>query len=219
VPLIYPPRVSRSSERRGQRREEKGMRTTAYTGVGGRRLRSVVLLAVVAVALAGVLLAAQRSASAHDHLIPKSVLVKGDKELQVGRQVKESSWTYLDGEGGLNTDTAYYAWSFPEVDRVAAGSEMRLRIFKDRQPEVFVLAAYPKVTEKGRPSGEKRLLNVSFEPVVRDGLTVAWDAVFDVERPDRHYYLVGRGHWQDAEGSGEQQYAHWSFHAKTRSVQ
>jgi len=202
----------------GPRRKEKEMRTTEYAAGGGLRMRVVVLLAAMAVALAGVFLVAQRSASAHDHLIPKTVLVKGDNELQAGRLVKESSWTYLDGEGGLNTDTAYYYWRFPEVDRVAAGSELRLRIFKDRQPETFVLAAYPRVSERGRPMGEKRLLSASFEPAVRDGLTVAWDAVFHVERPDRHYYLVGRGHWQDAEGSGEQQHAHWAFHAKTRSA-
>ena len=73
------------------------------------------------------------------------------------------------------------------------------------------LAAYPKVTERGRPSGEERLLSVS-EPVVRDGLAVAWDAVFDLNRPDHHYYLVSGGHWQDAEGSGVQQYANWAFH-------
>ena len=194
------------------------MQTTRDTRAGRWSMREGVLLAAMLVALVGVFLVAQRSASAHDHLIPKTVLVKGEKELQVGRMVKESSWTYLDGEGGLNTDTAYYYWSFPEVDRVAAGSEMRLRIFKDQQPEVFELAAYPKVDERGRPSGTKRLLSASFEPVVRDGLTVAWDAVFDLNRPDRHYYLVGRGHWQDAEGSGEQQYAHWAFHAKTRSA-
>jgi hypothetical protein len=180
-------------------------------------MRVAVLLTALAVALAGIFLVAQRSASAHDHLIPKTVLVKGDKELQAGRLVKEWSWTYSDGEG-LNTDTAYYYWRFPEVDRVAAGSEVRIRIHKDRQPEVFALAAYPKVDERGRPSGTKRLLSASFEPIVQDGLTVAWDAVFDLDRPDRHYYLVARGHWQDAEGSGEQQYAHWAFHVKTRSA-
>jgi hypothetical protein len=195
------------------------MQTTAYTGAGEWRLRLVVLLAAVAVALAGAFLVTQRSARAHDHLIPKTALVKGDNELQAGRLVKESSWTYADGEGGLNTDTAYYYWRFPEVDRVAAGSEVRIRVFKDRQPETFVLAAYPKVSERGRPLGEKRLLSASFEPVVREGLTVAWDAVFELDRPDRHYYLVSRAHWQDAEGSGEQQYASWAFHAKTRSVQ
>jgi hypothetical protein len=41
----------------------------------------------------------------------------------------------------MNTDTAYYYWRFPAEDRVAAGSELRIRIFKDRQPEAFVLAA------------------------------------------------------------------------------
>jgi hypothetical protein len=192
------------------------MQTVA--GRSGWRIQLIVLLAAMAVAISGVFLVGQRPASAHDHLIPKTVLMKGDQELQAGRLVKESSWTYLDGEGGLNTDTAYYYWRFPEVDRVAAGSEMRLRIFKDRQPETFVLAAYPKVNERGRPMGDKRLLSPSFEPVVRDGLTVAWDAVFDLNRPDRHYYLVGRGHWQDVEDYGEQQYASWSFHVKTRSA-
>ena len=194
------------------------MQTKIVAGRSGWRMRIVVLLAAMAVALAALFLVGQRPVSAHDHLKPKTVLVKGDEELQAGRLVKESSWTYLDGEGGSNTDTAYYYWRFPEVDRVAAGSEMRIRVFKDRQPEAFVLAAYPRVDERGRPSGEKRLLSPSFEPVVRDGLTVAWDAVFDLNRPDRHYYLVGRGHWPDAEGSGEQQYASWAFHAKTRSA-
>lgn len=194
------------------------MQTEAYRGTGGWRTRMALVLAAVAVALAGVFLVAQRPASAHDHLIPKTVLVKGDEVLQSGRLVKESSWTFLDGEGGLNTDTAAYFWRFPAEDRVAAGSELRIRIFMDRQPETFVLAAYPKVSERGRPTGERRLLNPSFEPVVRDGLTVAWDAVFAVNRPDRHYYLVGRGHWQDAEGSDEPQYASWAFHAKTRSA-
>jgi len=177
-----------------------------------------VLLAAMVLGLTVVFSVGQRPAGAHDHVIPKTVLVKEDQVLQAGRLVKESSWTYLDGAGGLNTDTAYYYWRFPEVDRVAAGSEVRVRIFMDRQPEVFVLAAYPKVSERGRPVGEKQLLSPSFEPVVRDGLTVAWDAVFDLGRPDRHFYLVGRGHWQDAEGSGEQQYASWAFHAKTRGA-
>ena len=109
-------------------------------------MRMFVLLAAVTVALVGVFMVGQRSASAHDHLIPRTVLVNEHKELQAGRIVKDSSSTYLYGEGGLNTDTAAYYWSFPKVDRVAASSEMRLRIFKDREPETFMLAAHPKVT-------------------------------------------------------------------------
>ncbi|MDQ4128909.1 MAG: hypothetical protein M3151_13350 [Actinomycetota bacterium] len=31
------------------------------------------------------------------------------------------------------------------------------------------------------------------------------DTVFTVERPDRHYYLVTEGHWQDRQGCGVDQ--------------
>ena len=61
------------------------------------------------------------------------------------------------------------------------------------------------------------MLNRTLERVVRDGKTVAWDAVFYVNRPDRDYYLVSRGLWRDTQGCGEDQYAYWSFHVKTRA--
>jgi len=60
-------------------------------------------------------------------------------------------------------------------------------------------------------------LTNALERVVRDGKTVAWDAVFSVNRPSRHYYLISEGHWQDREGCGGDQYAYWSFHVKTRA--
>ena len=114
----------------------------------------IVFLAAIAVGFAVVFLVGQRPASAHDHLISKTVLVEGEERLQAGRLVKESSRTYADGEGGLNTDTAYYYyWRFPDVNRVAAGAEMRIRVFVDRQPEAFVLAAYPRVTKRAGPTG------------------------------------------------------------------
>ncbi len=47
---------------------------------------------------------------------------------------------------------------------------------------------------------------------------MAWDAVFSVDRPDRHYYLVTEGHWQDRQGCGSCQFAFWSFHVKTGSA-
>ncbi len=93
-----------------------------------------------------------------------------------------------------------------------------VRIFKSQRPDYFEITAYPALDEEGTPSGEGRLLNRSLERVVRDGKTVAWDAYFEVNRPDRDYYLVGEGHWKDREGcAGVDQYASWSFHVKTRS--
>jgi hypothetical protein len=68
-------------------------------------------------------------------------------------------------------------------------------------------------------SGERRLLNRSLKSAVRDGKTVAWDAYFEANRPDRDYFLVGDGHWTDREScGGVDQYASWSFHVKTRSL-
>ena len=193
------------------------MRTKADVGASGWRRRVVVLLA--AVAMAGVVLAAQGPAIAHDHQIPRTVLMKGAKELQVGLKVAYSSWTdIMDGE--TVTETGQYAWRFPEEDRVVAGTELRVRILKNERPETLSVTAYPKVVLNNgfwEPSGRERLLRTSLEPVVRDGRTVAWVAVFNVNRPDRHYYLVSEGHWRDVQGAGVDQHAFWSFHVKTRA--
>ena len=192
------------------------MLTKMVVGASGWR-RLTVLLAAVATAVA--ILAAQGSAIAHDHQIPKTVLMKGAKELQVGLKVAYSSWTdIMDGE--TVTQTGQYAWRFPDKDRVAAESELRVRILKDERPETFSVTAYPRVVLNNgfwEPSGQGRLLRSSLRPVVQDGRTVAWDAVFRVNRPDRHYYLVSEGHWRDVQGADVDQHAFWSFHVKTRS--
>jgi hypothetical protein len=184
------------------------------------KLRTMFLVAAMTVALTGVVLGAQGPASAHDHQIPRTVLMKGAKELQRGVKVVDSAWSYYVG-GDYVTQTNVYAWGFPKEDRVAAGSKLRIRILKTQKPDTFNITAYPKaVLNNGywEPSGEERLLRSSLKPVVQDGQTVAWDAVFYVNRPDRDYYLVSEGHWQDVEGpSGDDQWAHWSFHVKTRS--
>ncbi|MGH3147109.1 MAG: hypothetical protein ACRDTR_15035 [Rubrobacter sp.] len=176
-----------------------------------------VLLATVAAFVA--VLAASAPADAHDHRIPQTVLTKGAKELQVGRRVIESSWVYPSGENECAQQTAFYSFRYPEVDRVAAGSELRVRVFKAQRPGSFEIGAYSRVDKDGAPSGEGRLLKRSLERVVRDGKTVAWDAVFSAKRPDRDYYLIGTGRWQDREGcGGVEQYAYWGFHVKTGSA-
>ena len=192
------------------------MRTTMFVGAGLRR-RMVVLLAAAAVALVGIVLIAQRPVSAHDHQVPNTLLMKGAKELQAGTRVVESSWHQPSGPNECVNESVIYSTRFPETDRVAAGSKLRVRIFKSQRPDSFEIAAYRAVDENGEPSGEGRILNRSLERVVRDGKTVAWDAVFFVNRPGRDYYLISEGHWQDREGCGADQFAYWSFHVKTGS--
>ena len=174
--------------------------------------RAVVLL--VAVTLSGVL-AASGQARAHDHVVPETVLKKGDRGLQAGTGVIESSWVYPAGGGVCTSETAFYTFRYPDVDRVAPGSALRVRVFKAQRPDSFEIGAYPKVDEKGQPEGRGRRLGSTLKPVVRDGKTVAWDAVFTVERPDRDYYLIGSGRWKDRQGCGMEQYAYWGFHVET----
>jgi hypothetical protein len=134
-------------------------------------------------------LVAQGPAIAQDHCIPQTVLMKGKEELQTGREVAESYSTYRVG-GEYVSQHALFSWGFPEVGHVAAGSKLRVRIHKVQKPRPFYIA---DVDESGTVQREER---VRLKPVVRDERTVAWDAVFRVNRPDCHYYLAIEGHWK-----------------------
>jgi hypothetical protein len=169
---------------------------------------AIVLAAIGAALLAGVLVA-QRPASAHDHQIPKTVLMQGKQELQTGRKVGWSDWYSSAGGGVCAHAHADYAFGFPRVDDVAAGSKLKIRIHKAQKPRPFHVA---EVDKEGTPRGE---MVVRLEPVVRSGKTVAWDAVFRVDRPDTRYRLLSEGYWNDREDCGGKQHAFWSFQVKT----
>ena len=175
-----------------------------------------VMLVAMSLGLLGALLA-QAPVQAHDHQIPRTALKKGAKELQAGILVKESSWDQLTGDDECLNLSTIYRTRFPEADRVAAGAKLRVRVSKAQRPDSFEIAAYRAVDEEGEPSGQGRLLKRSLKPVTVDGQTVAWDAVFSVDRPGRDYYLVSEGRWQDSEGCQNEQFASWSFHVETRA--
>ncbi len=193
------------------------MRDTEYSRERTWPRLAGVLLAATALGLLGTLLLASGTAQAHDHQIPDTVLKKGAKQLQAGLPVGESSWDQLTGDDECLNVSTIYRTRFPEADRVAAGSKLRVRVSKEQRPDSFEVAAYRTLDEEGEPGGEGRLLKRLLKPVVVDGQTVAWDAVFSVNRPSRDYYLVAGGHWQDSEGCQNEQFAHWSFHVKTRA--
>jgi hypothetical protein len=81
-----------------------------------------------------------------------------------------------------------YVFRFPGVDRVAARSSLRVRIFKEQRPGSFMVRAYRKVAEDDYPVGKPQVLRTTLDPVVRGGKTVAWDARFRVSQPSRDYY-------------------------------
>ncbi len=191
--------------------------TVNSAATGGWRLKAGLMVAM-ALGLLGVLLLAQGRAQAHDHQIPNTVLKKGAKELQAGTLVNESSWHYPSGENECTNETTWYSTRFPETDSVAAGAKLHVRVSKAQRPDSFFVGTYQEIDENGNPSGQGRLLKRTIERVVRDGKTVAWDVVFSVKGAGRDYYLITEGHWQDREGcGGNDQFASWSFHVKTRA--
>ncbi len=124
----------------------------------------MILLVAVALALVGVVLVVQRPAGAHDHQVPDTVLKKGARDLQAGRRVIESGWDQPAGDDECVNQNAIYAPGFPEVDRVAAGSRLRVRIFKVQRPDSFEVVAYPKADRDGLPAGEGRTLRSTLSP-------------------------------------------------------
>jgi hypothetical protein len=71
---------------------------------------------------------------------------------------------------------------FPGVDRVATGSTLRVRIFKEQRPGSLKVTAHRKVDKDDYPVGKPQALRRTLDPVVRGGKTVAWDARFRVSQ-------------------------------------
>jgi hypothetical protein len=166
--------------------------------VAGERLlvaRRMFFVLVAVVGLVGVfVVGVQGQAQALAPRPPDAILKQDNRALQDGRLIS-------------------YCWSnscvdgvprYPSAVLVEPGTQLYIRLSENRRPERFSL--------RSRPSGQ---IDPTLRRVVRDGKTVAWDAYFRLERPDRHYYLGAFGVWKGSGGrSGD---AYWQFHVKTGS--
>jgi hypothetical protein len=183
--------------------------------VGTGRKWAFVLFASIVLGSAGVFFAAG-TAGAHDHHPPKTVLMKEGRELQAGSLTDEYQWSYPSPNGkACWTDEATIPFAFPRgLPTVAVGSRLKVRVHKSQRPRSFTIA---EIDRDGQTRGE---VGTRLRPVVRDQRTVAWDAVFTVDRPNTLYRLLGEGHWQDrdctvADPIDPDQFARWSFRVKT----
>ncbi len=69
----------------------------------------------------------------------------------------KSSRNYPSGDGLCDNEATSRTFelldgcgfNYPEADRVAAGSELRVRISKTQRPNYFSVAAYPESTSTG----------------------------------------------------------------------
>ena len=188
-------------------------RTEKIHGRESRKWTAVLFTSIVLGAVALVLYS--QPAVAHDHQPPETVLMKGSKELQAGRLTDEYRWSYPSPSGkACWTDDATIPFAFPRsLPTVAAGSTLKVRVYKRHEPRPMVVQ---EIDHEGQPRGE---VAANMRPVARDGKTVAWDAVFTVDRPDTVYSLLAEGHWQDRDCSVEpieaDQFTRWSFRLKT----
>jgi hypothetical protein len=174
--------------------------------------RRAYLLAVAL--MVGALVVGSGVAYSHDHVPPKTALMKGESQLQRGI-LGSYCWTSPGGEGLVIECGDVFRPSFPPTDYVRAGRRLHIRILKAQEPVDFSLRAYGG--KAGHPTGTGEQLPVSLRPVQEDGTTVAWDAFFEVDSPGRHYYMFASGRWKDEQGGGNLQDASWTFHIKTKS--
>ena len=96
--------------------------------------------------------------------------------------------------------------NYPPAVTVEPDTRLYIRLSENWRPKKFTLKTSTS------PNGRARQINTTLRPVVRDGKTVAWDAYFRLERPNRQYFLDAIGEWQGARGGAS---VYWQLHAKT----
>jgi hypothetical protein len=114
-------------------------RTGQIHGRKGRKWAAVLFASIVLGAV-GLFLYPQ-PAVAHDHQPPKTVLMKGGKELQAGRLTDEYRWSYPSRNGkACWTDEATIPLAFPRsLPTVAAGSTLKVRVYKGQEPRPMLI--------------------------------------------------------------------------------
>lgn len=179
--------------------------------------RALILLTTAVVALVG-LVAVQATAleGSRDRHPPDTVLKQRSQILQMGRQ-GSYCWSYfVEAEQFWVGSCADIVPSYPAGDRVEAGSRLHIKIRKPQRPDRFSIHEYRDLDGDGFPVGDAQRLSTSLERVVRDGKTVGWDVFFNVNRPDRHYYLNASGRWNHVRGTkASSGSSSWDFHVKT----
>src|SRR5215207_1105003 len=172
--------------------------------VAGERLlvtRRMIFMLVAVVGLVGVfLVGVQGQAQALAPRPPDATLKQGNTILQDGRLI---SYCWIDRcVDGVSR--------YPSAVLVEPGTQLHIRLSENRRPDRFSL------TSSRSPDGQSRRIDTTLRRVERDGKTVAWDAYFRLERPDRHYYLGAFGVWKNQSGTVRGD-AYWQFHVKTQT--
>lgn len=100
-------------------------------------------------------------------------------------------WGYTTSDGG--TGMCADGWTdYPEAADVEAGSRLRLRIGYPHKPGRWFIEAHRAIVEEdGRDEaiGPSEEIPFRLKPHRVGGVVKAWDFIFRLEEPLRHYYL------------------------------
>lgn len=155
-------------------------------------------------------------AIASDHEPPVTRLRKGGTAIQKG-YLLQSCWIYPSDDGQYIQACGDSKWDFPAVDRTKINRILKIRVRKAQAPTDFFIRAWRRLDDTGTPKGKSQRIDFELAPVLSsDEDPVAWDAVFALDEPGRHFFIRAGGYWTDEEGSGGQQDAFWTFHIKTK---
>lgn len=180
------------------------MRTT------NRTFRRAALVACLLATL-GAGLTGRASASANRRTPPRvSVVYKGDVIQRVRPYTFCWSYRSYDDGGGTGMCADGFPY-YPEAAPVDAGSRLKLRIGYRAKPGEWFLRAHRVVVEHEgwhEPVGPSETIPFRLRPHRVDGVVKAWDLVFRVAEPARHYYL-------DTGGQLKQGDAFYALHVRT----
>ena len=166
---------------------------------------------VVAMALGTLLSAAQAGAASDvNRKSPPHLSLRFRGDVVQRADAYTYCWSYSSG----NTGTGMCADGFsryPRAAEVPAGSRLVIRIHYPAKPERWHLYAYRTIVRHehyDETVGEAEKIPFRMRAYRVDGAVRAWDLVFRVEEPMRHYYLETGGDLRQGD-------AFYSLHART----
>lgn len=119
-------------------------------------------------------------------------------------------WTYTEGGGGTGTCADGFP-RYPRAVQVEAPAKMVLRIHYPAKPTEWFLNAYRAIVRHehyDETVGSSEEIPFRLRRHRVDGTTKAWELVFRLTEPARHYYL-------DTGGDLRQGDAFYALHART----
>ena len=169
-------------------------------------------LIVLVVALGILLVAAQAGAgSAVNRKSPPHLSLRYRGDVIQRDTPYTFCWSYSNGDG---SGTGMCADGFPRYPRAAevkAGSRLVLRIHYPAKPDRWHLNAYRAIVRHDHYDetvGEPEKIHFRLRAHRVDGAVKAWDVVFRVTEPLRHYYLDTRGYMRQGD-------AFYALHVRT----